>query len=142
MVHFTTCCERSTIKVSTQSRDGCLTLEHIIIASTRTDVGNYTGLVSSHCYSLISVHQLSTGPKLVYLRNPWGSKEWDGDWSDNSSKWTPALRAEVRSAFGDHVTSVQDDGAFWMSYDDMLRHFETIYVNMCRVPGVCYCDGA
>jgi len=23
------------------------------------------------------------------MRNPWGTGEWKGDWSDNSKKWTP-----------------------------------------------------
>ena len=27
--------------------------------------------------------------KLCKVRNPWGKKEWQGDWSDKSNKWTP-----------------------------------------------------
>jgi hypothetical protein len=30
------------------------------------------------------------------MRNPWGGFEWDGDWSDNSNKWTE----ETIKAFG------------------------------------------
>ena len=26
--------------------------------------------------------------KIVNVRNPWGSFEWKGDWSDNSPCWT------------------------------------------------------
>jgi len=26
------------------------------------------------------------------MRNPWGTGEWTGDWSDKSKKWTPQLK--------------------------------------------------
>ena len=54
--------------------------------------------------------------KLLKLRNPWGSGEWQGDWSDNSSLWTPALRKQVGAIQG-------DDGAFFIGLDDYLQHF-------------------
>jgi hypothetical protein len=44
-----------------------------------------SGIISGHAYSLISIHELETdeGPvRLCKLRNPWGSGEWLGDWSD------------------------------------------------------------
>lgn len=54
------------------------------------------GLVSDHAYSVISAvevnHPDDGQVKLLKLRNPWGHKEWLGDWSDNSDKWTPELR--------------------------------------------------
>jgi len=37
-----------------------------------------TGLVAGHAYSLIRIMVVSTGNKLVQLRNPWGSEEWTG----------------------------------------------------------------
>jgi len=54
-----------------------------------------SGLVGSHAYSLLSVHEVrSMGReiKLVKLRNPWGEKEWKGAWSDDSHNWTQELR--------------------------------------------------
>ena len=49
------------------------------------------GLVDSHAYSLIAALEVSCGPftkeRLLMLRNPWGFREWSGDWSDTSSKW-------------------------------------------------------
>lgn len=54
--------------------------------------------------------------------------EWDGAWSDHSSEWTPAIRAELGVAepkAGEH-----NDGLFWMSFDDFLVHFRS--VNVCK----------
>ena len=53
---------------------------------------NGTGLVAGHAYTLIAVKETSKGDKLCKLRNPWGSMEWTGDWSDTSDKWTPQMQ--------------------------------------------------
>ena len=54
-----------------------------------------SGLISGHSYSILSTHQFKhqgSKVKLLKLRDPHGSMEWDGDWSDTSDKWTPKLR--------------------------------------------------
>jgi len=48
-----------------------------------------TGIISGHAYGILDVKQVSTGDRLVQIRNPWGSGEWKGRWSDNSRVWTP-----------------------------------------------------
>jgi len=53
--------------------------------------------------------------------------EWQGDWSDNSSKWdtlAPAVAKELPHG--------GDDGDFWMSKDDWLKEFEIM--TMCLLP--------
>lgn len=54
------------------------------------------GLISDHAYAVIEAHDLQTKEygkvQLLKLRNPWGHKEWMGDWSDKSAKWTNDLR--------------------------------------------------
>lgn len=49
------------------------------------------GLVDAHAYSLISALEVETGvmkkTKFLLIRNPWGFREWTGDWSDNSPLW-------------------------------------------------------
>ena len=59
--------------------------------------------------------------KLLRIRNPWGKLEWNGDWSDNSEKWTPELKKQLK------VEDV-DDGTFFMSFKDFLRFFTTSYI--------------
>eukprot|EP01034_Spumella_vulgaris_P035448 gene35448-43707_t len=90
---------------------------------------NGTGLVAGHAYTLISVKEIKSGVKLVKLRNPWGNTEWNGDWSNNSSLWTDAIAAEL----GGHTK--EDDGSFWMSFEDMLKHFFSINICMTRHAG-------
>ncbi|KAG0248320.1 hypothetical protein BG011_000210 [Mortierella polycephala] len=81
------------------------------------------GIIHSHAYSILDVAEYE-GERLVHVRNPWGATEWNGDWSDQSEKWTPdAIKALS------HVE--KDDGKFWMSYKDFLRIFNTI--DRCRV---------
>ncbi len=40
------------------------------------------GLVPGHAYALITVKKTVNGTRLLNIRNPWGTFEWDGDWSD------------------------------------------------------------
>ncbi|KAK3634562.1 hypothetical protein LTR56_011006 [Elasticomyces elasticus] len=49
----------------------------------------------------------------------WGKTEWSGDWSDGSKLWTPDMMKNLGHTFG-------DDGVFWISYKDFLKHFPTI----------------
>lgn len=58
------------------------------------------------------------------VRNPWGEIEWNGDWSDQSEKWTPEVIKVLKH-------EDKNDGRFWMPYKDWLRIFTTI--DRCRV---------
>jgi hypothetical protein len=53
------------------------------------------GLVDAHAYSLISakiVTYKGRQTKLVQVRNPWGKREWKGDWSDSWPGWTDKVK--------------------------------------------------
>lgn len=65
------------------------------------------GLVGGHAYTIAGAYTLSNGVRLVKVANPWGVDVYKGDWSDSSTLWTPALRAEV-SAETD-----EQDGCFF-----------------------------
>ena len=82
------------------------------------------GLVPGHAYTVIKAKS-ANGNRLVNIRNPWGSFEWNGDWSDNSPLWTPEMVQAIRPVLDDN------DGTFWMSFEDFLKYFSG--VNICIV---------
>jgi calpain-15 len=89
------------------------------------DLMSSIGLVGSHAYSLLSAVEIKDKSgqlvKLVKLRNPWGQGEWTGDWSDNSSLWTPELRAKLN-------VEKKDDGSFYICYEDFLKYFSDVQI--------------
>ena len=86
------------------------------------------GLYSGHAYSVTNTATVkgSDGQtyNLVQVRNPWGSGEWNGDWSDTSELWTPETRKQLHADEG-------DDGIFWMSWESFVVGFQTI--GICKI---------
>ena len=77
------------------------------------------GIISGHAYSVVSLYEFDANLRkirLLKLRNLWGHGEWTGDWSDSSSKWTPALRKQVGS-------EVADDGFFFIPLEDYWEEY-------------------
>lgn len=74
------------------------------------------GLVGGHVYSVLKVVEAG-GEMLVCLRNPWGTGEWAGKWSDKNTngEWTDAMKAATG------FTNAQD-GTFWMSIQDFVTN--------------------
>ena len=86
------------------------------------------GLVPGHAYTIIKVLEIITNEgkqKLVNLRNPWGHKEWSGDWSDSSLKWTKEIRKQCNNY------DIKNDGSFWMSFEDFYKYF--IIGGICHI---------
>ncbi|KAF8977866.1 hypothetical protein BGZ46_007066, partial [Entomortierella lignicola] len=81
------------------------------------------GIQAGHAYSVLKVAEYN-GERLVHIRNPWGEIEWNGDWSDQSEKWTPEAMEALKQ-------EDKNDGQFWMPYRDFLNIFTTI--DRCRV---------
>ena len=77
--------------------------------------------------TLTTTHRSSRNPK---LRNPWGEKEWTGRWSDGSVEWTPRYRTLLGY-------KEENDGTFWMEFEDFCHTFRIIY--SCRIfnDGLC-----
>ena len=99
---------------------------YVMTAGTSGDVSNLdieeAGLSPGHAYTVLGVHELD-GPrgkeKVVRLRNPWGNGEWNGDWSDSSSKWTTATKNKMSFI-------KRDDGDFYMGYNDFIKYYVTM----------------
>jgi len=90
------------------------------------------GLIMGHAYSVTAVKQTSinTGRvqgklAMIRIRNPWGNgSEWKGAWSDGSPEWS-ILTEEQKAELG---LSFEDDGEFWMSFDDFKKCFQKLEV--------------
>ena len=84
--------------------------------------------------------------RLVRIRNPWGKREWKGDWSVASEQWTRTLRKRL----GTDTTYAKGDGTFYMSFYDMLQRFHHLDVAKtqkvsrmcceCRGIPLCYAN--
>ncbi|XP_026279609.1 calpain-A isoform X4 [Frankliniella occidentalis] len=100
-----------------------------------TEARTSSGLVKGHAYSITRVQYVDVQtPRqsgripLIRLRNPWGNEaEWNGPWSDQSPEWRliPDHEKEEIGLIFD------DDGEFWMSYQDFLTHFTQL--EMCNL---------
>ncbi|KAJ3044236.1 hypothetical protein HDV00_002914 [Rhizophlyctis rosea] len=94
--------------------------KHFLFACSVQKEGHisHNGLIHNHAYSVLEARQVRD-KKLVLIRNPWGSAEWKGRWSDGSSEWTPEWMEQLNHRFG-------DDGVFWMEYADFLKEWTVI----------------
>ncbi|XP_030249769.1 calpain-5a [Sparus aurata] len=101
------------------------------------------GLVKGHAYAVTDVRRVRLGHGLlayfksdkltmIRMRNPWGQKEWNGPWSDSSEEWQKVSKSE-RERIG---VTVQDDGEFWMTFDDFIVHFTDLI--LCRLINTSY----
>merc|ERR1719265_170081 len=91
------------------------------------------GLVAGHAFSLLAVTmaKLADGGevRLVRLRNPWGDDhEWNGAWSDKCKLWEehPEVDDHVERLLGHPRDPEEDDGIFWMSWEDFGSIFTRI----------------
>jgi len=103
------------------------------------EVDQATGLVSSHAYAILhfaKVHLTSgLNEYLIKIRNPWGGiYEWKQKYSDSSPSWD--LVSEEDKLLLD--ISDDDDGEWWMTYEDFTRHFNDVTV--CMFGQECGCD--
>ncbi len=100
--------------------------DYILTTSTYDDIsGESVGLVAGHAFTLISAKETnikSQNIRLLKIRNPWGNREWNGKWSDNSPLWND----ETRKIFS-HYKYNDNDGCFWIEFNDYIKYFEDIH---------------
>ena len=73
------------------------------------------GLSAGHAYTVLGIHEIK-GERVIRLRNPYGEGEFNGDWSDYSSKWTDDLKKKYNYY-------EKEDGDFFMGYNDFMEYF-------------------
>ena len=82
------------------------------------------GLISEHAYAVIQTYKIQKDNeeiRLLKLRNPWGHKEWLGNWSDTSELWTDELRKQVGC-------EQKNDGVFFICVEDYLSYFRNTVI--------------
>ena len=100
------------------------------------------GLILGHAYGLINAASISTQPRetgsitiegqtdLIEIRNPWGHKEWTGNWSDER-KEREEYKKEIKTKFAqgnETVTVNRGDGTFFMSKEDFFFQFTHLFI--------------
>lgn len=85
------------------------------------------GIQAGHAYSILDMKTPTLtqhNVRLLKLRNPWGTFEWDGDWSDSSKLWQTHPGVALTLGKPDNV----DNGVFYMSWEDFKKHFDMVNV--------------
>ena len=94
------------------------------------------GICGSHAYSLLAVYELKEeggdhcvvepgedyAVRLVKLRNPWGSGEWQGEWGDEDERWTHHLKEELG------FTGKKEDGIFFIPWEEFLKYYSDVQI--------------
>lgn len=78
-----------------------------------------------HAYTLLKVANCPAGTDfhLLKLRNPWGSKEFKGPWSDGAPEWQEHPEVAQALKYKD-----KKDGMFWMGLDDFDSSYHQIFI--------------
>uniref|UniRef100_A0A8C9XB05 Calpain 2, (m/II) large subunit, like n=1 Tax=Sander lucioperca TaxID=283035 RepID=A0A8C9XB05_SANLU len=109
-----------------QSRGSLMGCSIDITSSSESEAVTSQKLVKGHAYSVTGTaqveHQGGT-EKLIRIRNPWGQVEWTGAWSDNSMQWR-----QISSEDRERLSHRSEDGEFWMSFADFLRHYDRLEI--------------
>lgn len=118
-------------KLSDLCSRGCLLAAGSRGKDTTLTTGRGSGgssIVPGHAYSILNIKtpMLTTSTvRLLKLRNPWGSFEWTGDWSDASNLWSthPGVALEIGRDRG-----AKEDGVFYIGWEDFVQRFNYISV--------------
>jgi hypothetical protein len=56
------------------------------------------GIYETHAYVVLEAWE-EGDLRLVKIRNPWGEREWTGDWSDGDKLWTAEMMTKLQREF-------------------------------------------
>lgn len=62
---------------------------------------------------------------MVQLRNTWARGEFKGKWADDHPIWDQVSQEDKYRV---HYVKNEDDGVFYMSYEDFIKEFRIITI--------------
>jgi len=91
------------------------------------------GVACSHAYSILAAYHLKNDngqsiARLFKVRNPWGSEQYGGDWSDSSGKWEQWMTDKVNTD-GPGDRRVSNEGIFYIDIDSYMKNFSQTTIN-------------
>ena len=120
--------ERAWERIYSASSYGDCLITVSTLSNTHAHEGE-VGLVSGHAYPVLSVVQTTNGIRLLQLKNSWGVQpSWKGRYSciDHQGWSCPDMCKEL--GYDPAVAKKQDDGVFWICWDDILNYFQDFYL--------------
>ncbi|KAL5326903.1 hypothetical protein ACEPPN_004592 [Leptodophora sp. 'Broadleaf-Isolate-01'] len=83
------------------------------------------GLAGEHDYAILDMKEVDS-QRLMLVKNPWcDGMVWKGShFNDSNQSWT----SELKDALPSEETPLSP-GTFWMSFEDVSQHFESLYLN-------------
>uniref|UniRef100_A0A8C5QG96 Uncharacterized protein n=1 Tax=Leptobrachium leishanense TaxID=445787 RepID=A0A8C5QG96_9ANUR len=112
-----------------QEANALLTCASIQSSDARSQASEESGVVTGHAYTICGIEKVlfqGGEENIIKLRNPWGKREWTGAWSDNAPEWKKVDPKTRRK-----LTERKDDGEFWMSFTDFIKHYRR--VDICNI---------
>jgi len=100
------------------------------------DKDDESGIVAGHAYTVIAVVETTEGGVLgtdhkknwlLQLRNPWGSFEWKGKWSDTHECWNLPENKQEKKKCGWNGDD-ENDGMFWIEWEDFKKKFNKVQI--------------
>lgn len=102
------------------------------------------GLLKNHAYSILDIISIENVQLIKYenivnyfinqiliiesrLQNPWGTRVWKGNWSEQCTLWNTIQNQELKPK----NCGSAEDGIFWISFNDLCKYFQDFIV--CKV---------
>jgi hypothetical protein len=90
------------------------------------------GLAGEHDYAVLDMKEVGS-QRLLLVKNPWSDgMVWKGSTimpSDGPSEGSPSQSWTQGLAEALPTSSSTAPGTFWMSFEDIIQHFESLYLN-------------
>ena len=85
------------------------------------------GLAGEHDYAVIDMKEVGS-QRLLLVKNPWcDGMVWKGSIPTPPSEPSQTWTQDLVSAFP--TTEILAPGTFWMTFEDVIQHFESLYLN-------------